>query len=279
MARSMTNVAAGRVNRRFLLVALLLGILSAGFIYVRLSQSGGEEPSAAEIAVVVAKADIRQNTQITAAMVELTQFPSSGVPVGALSSTSAAVGKYAGSEIKAKETVLASKIVSAEAPPDGSLAYAVQSGRRGVAITVDRVTAAGGLILPGDQVDIMWKPFESSPAYLLFSNVEVTAVDQVVMGVAPLEEGAAEVGAPPPGSDPEGERRGRDPADEAEVQPDAATITLSLSPAEAKAMFCAHLQGAIRLTVRAATDDAQVEIDAPECPAPPPDEESEGEAQ
>ncbi len=286
MARSMTNVAAGRVNRRFLLVALLLGILSAGFIYVRLSQSGGEESSATAVPVVVAKADIPRNTQIEAGMLEVTELPSNSVPAGALRSISAAEGKHTQSEIKAKETVLVSKIVDTEAPPDDSLAYSIKAGMRGIAISVGRVTTAGGLILPGDQVDILWIPFGESPAYVLLSNVEVTAVEQVVLAVSPSEREEPEPGVDgaAPGSEPDEDRRGRDPADETEVQPDAATITLSLSPAESKTLFCAHHQaekndGAIRLTVRAATDNAAVTIDAPECPAPLPDENSEGEAQ
>lgn len=278
MAPSMTNVAAGRVNRRFLLVALLLGILSAGFIYVRLSQSGGEETPAEDVRVVVAKADIPRFTEIKAEMVEVKNLSPGSVPLGALDSTSDAVGKFALSEIKAKETVLASKLASPTEPQDHTLANAVERGERGVAITVDRVTTAGGLILPGDQVDVMWKPSEELPAYILFSNVEVTAVEQVVISVSPTGEVVA-VDGEAPGSAPEDDRRGREPADEAAVQADAVTITLSLSPEESKALFCANLQGTIRLTVRAATDNDSVELDAPECPAPLPDEESEAGAQ
>ncbi len=280
MARSMTNVAVGRVNRRFLLLALILGVLSAVLVYAAVSRSGGGESSAVDVSVVVAKDDIPALTQITGDMVEIKQFPSTDVADDSLETIDQAVGLTTKHEIKAKDTVLRSDIVDTNRPPSDALANAVPSGQRAMAITVERVTTAGGLVEPGDHVDVLWIPYKGAPAYVLLSNVEVTAVEQSVFEVAPQEEPDDEDG---PASQPSEQVRLRDPSSESEPQPDAVTVTLLLSPGQMSNVFCAQWQavkfdGSLRLALRGFGDIEVVQPNAPACPAPVLSEESaEGE--
>ncbi len=280
MARSMTNVAVGRVNRRFLLLALILGVLSAVLVYAAVSRSGGEESSAMDITVVVAKEDIPANTEITAGVLEEAVRPAGDVPEGALGSISAAEGRFARIAIKAKDIVSVSNSVSPAAPPSDAVSYAVRDGERAVAITVERVTTAGGLVLPGDHVDVLWVPFKGAPAYTLLNDVTVVAVEQTVHEMVQAAEEKADVTAPP-GSEPDDDRLG--PNEDAEPEPDAVTITLLLTPERATKMFCAQWQaikfdGSVRMTIRAVSDTTAIPENAPACPAPMLSEESaEGE--
>ena len=68
MARTVAGAAPSRLNRKFLVVAVLLAALSATLIYAGLSSSrGGSKSSSggAAVSVVVAKSAIKQRTTVT----------------------------------------------------------------------------------------------------------------------------------------------------------------------------------------------------------------------
>ena len=56
MAQTITTAAVSRVNRRFLLLAIILAILSAVLVYAQMSRSGSTATgSAGNVSVVVAR--------------------------------------------------------------------------------------------------------------------------------------------------------------------------------------------------------------------------------
>ena len=66
MARSVTSMAAGRSNRRYVVLAVVLALLSAVLVYATLSRAGGESGSGAgEVQTVVVA--IRQGMTTQAA--------------------------------------------------------------------------------------------------------------------------------------------------------------------------------------------------------------------
>src|SRR3990172_10210080 len=193
MAQTITTAAVSRVNRRFLLLAIVLAILSAVLVYAQMSRSGSKsESSVGTVSVVVAKTDIAAGTRITSSLVEVRSFTEDNVGFQALSVPEQAIGQVVRYPLTAGEQVLSSKLVNTTVSSSDNLAYVLEPGTRGVAITVQQVTAAGGLILPGDHVDVLWIPFSSAPAFVLFSDVEVTAVSQAVVDVAPAAPGFQE---------------------------------------------------------------------------------------
>ena len=69
----------------------------------------------------------------------------------------------------------------------GYLSAILPRGARAVAIPVEAVTSAGGFVLPNDHVDVVLTTAESDPggttdvsSEVLFSNIRVLAVDQVI---------------------------------------------------------------------------------------------------
>jgi Flp pilus assembly protein CpaB len=131
-----------------------------------------------------------------------------------------------------------------------SLAFIVPEGYRAMAVQVDKVIGAGGLIRPGDRVDVL-AVLEvaiqiqdlglvegSARAITLEQNVEVLAVEQALEDLA----GSAALAA---GSD----------ADQPAAQPSATVVTLAVSPEVAQAIFLAEHTGVIRLAVRAPGED------------------------
>ena len=112
MAQSITAASAGRVNRRFMFLALVLAALSAVLVYpllTRSSDSGGSV--AAGIPVVVAKVTINPGVTITAEMLGIQEVPQAAVGAQAFSEVEAAVGEVARYPIVPGEQVLLSKVV------------------------------------------------------------------------------------------------------------------------------------------------------------------------
>jgi pilus assembly protein CpaB len=274
----MTSVAVGRVNRRFLLLALILATLSAVLAYAAMSQSGGGSSSSSTISVVVAKDLIPSGTEITSDLVEVREFPTSAVGEDALRSQELVVGKVARFPISANEQILASKIVGTTVADNNVLSHIIEPGARAVAIQTQAVIGAGGLVLPGDHIDILWVPegLESSNqgALVLASDVEVLAVQQTLEDVAPSAPGVQdETDQTNQGATEQERVRGS----EAEPIPDASTVTIMLNPAQAQMVFCAEVFGTLRLTVHAFGDASPILPTAAVCPLPPPDEATDGQ--
>lgn len=267
MARPIT-AAGGRTNRRLLLLALVAGIVAAILVYAALSRgsesTGGATGAASTTPVVVAKQDIPARTKVTAAMLEVRQVPVEDRSELAFSDLSQVVGRVSRYPIATNEQVLSTKVVALEsaAQTGDSLSYVIPEGRRGISIEVNEVISSGGLVLPGDYVDIIGvfdvdfrdgeqeKTEERYFARLILQNIEVLAVGQGVVD-APPEAGTATdadstTGAS--GTEADGGQRARNT--EADPNPKADTVTLSVTPQEAQLLFLAEENGVLRLSVR-----------------------------
>jgi pilus assembly protein CpaB len=245
------------VNRRFLFLALILAALSAVLVYAAISRSGGDGGGAAgDIPVVVAKLAIPAGTRITDDMVELRQLPETAVGFDPLTATEDAVGRVAKFPLAANEQLLVSKVVSStDRASKDVLSNLLERGERGFGIEVTAVIGAGGLVLPGDYVDVFWVPdgpaTDVPGAQLLAEDIEVVSVQQTLVDLAPTAPGAQVEGQEQQQQGTSGERvRGS----EADPIPDAATVTLMLTPEEAQRVFCGEETGSIRLAVRAFGD-------------------------
>jgi len=254
MARTMTSTAAGRVNRRFLFLALILAALSAVLVYAAVSRSDGGGSGGGDVRVVVAKEPIAAGTILTADMLTTRELPADAVGAGSLSGSDAAVGQLTVQFIAEGEPVLSSKLVGSDVRSGDGVSYKVTEGARGMAITVNQVIGVGGLVLPGDHVDIFWLPdnplTDSEGAMLVAENVEVLAVETTLVDIAPTASGSAE--------EEEGEEAAQDRVrgTDADLIPNAATMTFLLTPAQAARIFCAESSGSIRLAVRQFGDDS-----------------------
>lgn len=269
MSRSLTALTAGSSNRRFILLALALGLVGAILVYVAASRgpssSGG---GVADTAVVVAKTDIPARTKITQSMVEVRLVPAESASQFAFTDVANVVDQVTRFPIAANEQILTTKVVSltgSSSATSRSLSFVVPRGKRAIAINITPVQGAGGLVLPGDYVDVLvvydvdFRTAEGSQTedsfivQTLFQNVEVLAVQQTVVDVVPEATPTA------------GGQRVRN--SEAKPEPDAITVTLALTPEEAQRLYLAESNGRIRLSVRPFGEaetrpiDALLEID------------------
>jgi pilus assembly protein CpaB len=253
MARTVT-ANGGRTNRKFLIVAVLFGALTAVLFYAMTSNRGSSSasaPAAGDQQVVVAKLPIKQRTTVTADMLELKSVPLNTVITGAYTNIADAVGKVTKFPVEANQQVVAAGVVDTAHPLGGvALAEVVPTGRRAMSIQASQVLSAGGLVLPGDFVDIVWAwPKDSSVfSKTILRNVQVAAVAQNIVTSGPVTSGSsASGGAAGAGQAPVA-------AEASKPAPDAVTLTLLLTPEESQQIFLAEQNGTLRADLRSVGD-------------------------
>ncbi|HXG36893.1 MAG TPA: Flp pilus assembly protein CpaB [Dehalococcoidia bacterium] len=218
------NQALFKSNRGMLFLALLLGAIAAILVVVYV-QSAAEESGGAgggpSGQVVVAKNDIAPGTRITAEMVTVKTVPVDLQIVGVFTRADDVVGKVTQVPVIAGEQLSGPKITATgpsiaqfqENPP---LSLVIPEGMRAFSLEVEEQRAVGGLIRTGDFVDVMM-PAGPASCYVV-QNIQVVAVAQAVSTV------------PLTGTD-NNQNRTSQIGDE--TKPDAKSVTLAVTPAQA----------------------------------------------
>jgi pilus assembly protein CpaB len=249
------------------MLALVSAALSAMLVYVAISRAGGGSKgseSTTTAAVVVAAVDIPARTQITEKMVKVEDVPVNFKSEASYGSVDEVIGKATRYPLSLDEEVTSSKVVSLE-PMQGadSLAFVIPKGMRAISINADQVLSAGGLVLPGDYVDIVGvfslkkadgNEEQSYFVRTIIQNVEVLAVAQTITDVPPpAEDGTAAAAA-----DSSGTQRAR--GSEAAPNPEATTLTLLVEPEKAEWVFLAEANGTLRAIVRSFGDSDVTDV-------------------
>ncbi|MEX0786913.1 MAG: Flp pilus assembly protein CpaB [Dehalococcoidia bacterium] len=245
-----------RVNRRFMLLALILAALSAILVYAALSGSSGSDGGAGPVAgvtVVVAQVNIPAGATITGDMLGVANTPEEFVSQGSFASIESVLDEVARYPIAANQQILLSDLVGGPTTASNDvLSHVLEGGLRGLGVETQAVVGAGGLVLPGDYVDIYWVPDDPLTdivgAQMIAEDIEVVSVDQTIVEVPPAAPGLLGEDAPPASA----EDRVR-AVDEAPM-PAAVTVTLMVTPEEASVIFCSEETGELRLAVRAFGD-------------------------
>lgn len=256
------ELTAARNGKGLWLLALLSGVLAAVFTIVAIKSAGGggggdAGAPATTSQVVVALLDIPAGTEITAQQIQLIDVPTTLVVKGAFSDVQPLIGETTRYPIAAGEQLNQLK-VGPQAAGDG-LAFVVPKGKRALSVKVDEISGVGGLLLPGDRVDVIAvlqkEDAGLDKAITILQNIEVLAVAQNAQEPVPAVEGqvAAEPGTP------EGASSGQLPEDR-EPQPDARTVTLALAPHEAQLLSLIQDNGKIWLSLRPFGEEVPVDI-------------------
>jgi pilus assembly protein CpaB len=226
-----------------LLLAVVLGTLSAALVYRQLREQQREAAAARAAAarptidVVVARETIPVGTTLAASLLRVVPWPADAVPEGAAHDPAALVGSTARVTIERNTPVVAALLVPAG---QGVLAARIAPGRRGMSVRVDDVTGVSGFIMPGSRVDVL---VAGSPdgeqiqrSKIVLQNVEVLAIGRNV------EQGD---GRPI----------------------DAPTVTLLVSPSEAETLALAARYEPVRLALRGYQDESVVATPGMSAPA------------
>lgn len=224
----------------FFVLALLCAILAAGSVYFYMESLAHEVKKDVEYtSILVARDYIPGRTVITADMLNNKEVPVSQLHENVLTDEQQVAGAVTKTPFYEGEPFLSPKLASAEELNDG-LAYAIEDGKRAVAIEVNEVVGVGNMVLPGDHVDVVGV-FEASEegqegevrgqisyTTLVAQNIRILAVGQETV------------------------------SDSTSIA--AATTTLEVSPAQAQELVLATERGTIRLLLRGAADEDTVTL-------------------
>lgn len=243
-----------RPGSAFLLLAVLFAVVAAVLVFVALNQ--GDEDKEAVAAdtrtVVIAAHDISQRTELDAAMLDLAEVPRDRVISGSFSEIEPLEGQFTRYPLLKGEQVVASKVGVQDVEEEGGLSFLLPAGTRAFSIRVSEESSVGGLILPGDLVDVIAIFAEGEvgvdKAVTLVQNVEVLAVAQEAQQPIPA---AAPTGTatPPAPSDMLGDR-----PEDVGPNPGARTVTLAVTQEQAQLLALVQARGELALSLRSFGD-------------------------
>jgi pilus assembly protein CpaB len=244
---------------------VLAALVAAVLVYAAVNSGGDEETTAspARVDVVVAAQDIPAGTRLTDGMLRIAPVAPGTLLQGTYTEVSPLVGYVARYPLSAGEQIAPAKI-GLEGEDEDALSQIIPPGLRAFSASVTEVSGVGGLLLPGDWVDVIavYDPAEqgssnSKHSVTLFQNVEVLAVAQVTeepLPPAQVNESEAE-------GETAGEQSLAQRPEDAEPQPEASTVTLALTPDQAQLLALAQEEGTVWLSLRPFGEESQVELD------------------
>jgi len=258
MARTY-ELGEARNSRGLLPLAVVSGLVAAILVFVALAQSGddgrpGSGAPGSTLRVVIAEQDIPARTEIGPEMLSVVEVPGSLAVNGALDSVESLIGETTRYPVAAGQQVTLAG-VGPKTKEDG-LAFVVPKGLRALSVEVDEIRGVGGLLLPGDRVDVIAVLTADAAgvdsAVTALQDIEVLAVAQKTQESLPPAEGEEGAEQGPSAS-------GQRPAD-AEPQPEARTVTLALNPAQAQQLALIQEKGKIWLSLRRFGEDDPVQL-------------------
>jgi pilus assembly protein CpaB len=241
-----------------LIIGIVLALMASFLIKVYTDQQHAADVAEAnrklakiqseQVSILVAAKDLPKGAMLdkdsVAAMIISNQYvqPQAATSLDRVSGMIAAVPISRGEQITLNKFISAREVTSS----GNSLAMVTPIGKRAVTIPIDSISAVGGMIRPGDYVDVVamltvpalnaqGKKVTQVTSVSLFQNVLVLAIGQDISTVT--QQPAVE---------------SRYKKEERKVE--AASITLALNPKDANLLGFVQDQGKIRLALRSPAD-------------------------
>jgi pilus assembly protein CpaB len=218
--------------KSLLLLALALGCGLVASIGISQVMDRKPQVTLETASIYVAKHNINLGDPIDKEMLVLEEWPKDKVPRGSISNLEELENRRPRTPIIEGEPILEGKLLAPGEVADPI--SAIPKGMRLKTISVDAEKSAGGLLRPGDRVDVQLfvrkdqrTGIETAKSKIILQNVRVFAVDQTV-------------------------QRSADGADERTI---AKTVSLMLTPKQASEITLAEQIGEITLIPRNPDDD------------------------
>ena len=275
-------------NRRIFLLALLLASVSALLAYGMIASRPQAAPVVVQAApvsgepVLVGARAIAAGTTLGADDIEVAYVASKAKGERVLTESIQAIGQVALVDIPKGEQILARSVGASAVPTADTFARDVPVGMRAVSIALEEIVGVGGLVQPGDRVDVITSydlvsPKSESPAEnaldalgdlfdmdmggnsdtpfavaeLIVQDVEVLAIGQSLDG--------SEAAAPTP--DPNAAAASQPTPEGPTPNPKATSVTLLVDPTQAlRLLLAVQSDGKFRLLLRAPGDISTTEL-------------------
>jgi len=210
-------------------IAVGCGLAASIGVSQYMENANGSAAHAETAKILVAMSDINIGEKLDAQTVKLEEWPKDRVPEGAVYELTEVEGKYSRMRMYSGEPILQAKLMDSN---KNSPTVTIPKGFRVVSVKVSVETAGGGLIQPGDRVDVLVLLRKSAEvpetgARTILKDVNVFSVD----------------GATERGTDEDGQTRA------------LSTVSLLLTPRQAESVTLASELGRLFLTLRRPDDD------------------------
>jgi len=235
--------------KSILLLVLALGcglVASIGITQVMAKRNTGiaVKPGESE-AIYVAMRDVQLGDALTPQDLRLENWPRDKVPQGAISKLEDVEGRRTRTKLYRGEPILEFKLFGKGSSEQGATTL-IPKGYRVVGVKVEAVSG-GGLILPGDRVDVLVhlrrnpsRGIAETSTRTILQDIKVFAVNDV-FSIDPSED-----------------------ARDRSIR--AKTISLLVTPPQAEVLMLASELGRIRLVMRSPEDDVITEVDGATAP-------------
>ncbi len=244
-----------------LLLSLVLGIAAAAMMSIYLNTREGELLQLSQMKdVLVTTQDVLPGIPVTAAMVQRIQVPGRYVQPRALADLREVVGRVTDVPVPGGSQMLGTYL------QDGGrvgLAFEVPRGQRAITIAVGDVTGVGGLVRPGNFVDIFGtfeygRPNgtqggrtqftdERTETRVLLQNISVVAVERELNQQSPQTSSGS-------GGLLLTSSKVQNSANTREIR----NVTVLVGPREAQQLVLAQQVGTLTLALRSTVDTGQV---------------------
>jgi pilus assembly protein CpaB len=152
-----------------MVIALALATTAAAGVFVYASsvqrqvaqpaparQEAAAEPTRTPlVSVVVAHVDLQARTRLTSDAFELRDLPADSVSANALRTLDVVAGKVLNAPMAAGEQLTSSRLIEPPAVDIKTIADMIPAGLRAMSLTLTELDGAGGLIVPGQHVDVV----------------------------------------------------------------------------------------------------------------------------
>ena len=250
-------------GRAALILSVVMGVLAVVMmsVYINSRESSLLQLSAMKD-VIVATQDILVNSVVDERMVQRIQVPAKYVQPQAITDLKDLVGRVVAVPVPKGGQILGTYLENAG---ETALAYEVPRGRRAITIAVSDISGVGGLVRPGNFVDIMGtfeygRPMsmtngrmqyadERTETRMLMQNMQIVAVGKEHRGEQPAQTGQALTLA---------QQTALNAAAARAKQQEVRNVTLLAGPEQAQQLVLAQEIGTLTLTLRSNLDNGQV---------------------
>lgn len=270
------SAPSGRRRGVRLAMALILASVAAGGVYFYASslqhqvalQAAAAATPAPSTPVVVAKFNIPAKTPLTRDSFEVRQMLRTTVQPNAVVSLDALQGKVLNAPVLAGQQLVSTELVDAKDAAVKSLADMIPPGKRAISLDFTDRVGAGGLIVPGNYVDVVGV-FEKGTLgkdqsmillqdALVLAVAQNTSADQLPLQSSAKPAPTAAPAVPLPGAKPTpaatpAAAHPRVPV----APPETRTVTLAVAPEAAERLALAEADGHLSYTIRPTGDHTQ----------------------
>ncbi len=190
------GVVGAAATAGLLILGVLLALITGAvtFVVVSGAQSAAPAPAAPTVDVIVAARDIPVRTALTAADIKVAKFEQQYAPPAGLKDPKEVIGKILVQPVYVGEPIIPAKFAPTERAftvfPPGEQVQPGSPAYRIMTLTVSDAAAVGGVLVPGDNVDIMYV-FTFDPCSKLQIGTGATAGTACATGTQAVTIGGA----------------------------------------------------------------------------------------